>query len=315
MNIDAELQRDLLEHPEDAALWSRFVDRLTEHRDPRGELLRLLHALTQAFVAYRAGQEQRLRDLLAAGVRHPGPLLTNSIGMTLAWVPPGSFLMGSPVTEPERQGDETQHEVTLTRGFRMSVTPVTVTQWEAVLGPSEYDGYVKDKNTPVTQRSWRDANKFAEKLSEMEGKTYRLPTEAEWEYACRAGSTTPFSFGNTLLPEHAAFDAKFLYGGGVRKGGRRPKQVSPVGQYPPNAFGLCDMHGNVREWCADWYNDYPEEPVTDPLQTKAMSYPKARVLRGGNWHEPAGYSRSARRWCDEPDSRAVTNSVRVCCSV
>jgi uncharacterized protein (TIGR02996 family) len=320
MKSDAGFRQALSEHPEDALTWSAYADWLKEHNDPRGELLGLLHTLTQAIdVPNRPDLERRLRELVAAGVRHPGPKWTNSIGMSLVWVPPGVFLMGSPESEPERNPGETQHPVTLTKGFWMGVHPVTVEQWEAVLGPSAYHQF-KGKNMPVTQTGWLDACRFADELSRKEGKTFRLPTEAEWEYACRAGTTSPFFFGDKLLPGQATFHTRFVYGGGVLKGARMPKQPTPSGKNTPNAWGLCDMHGNVAEWCADWLNEYPTTAVTDPLQTEPMLFPPpmptARVLRGGCWHESAGLCRSAWRGGADPvTSHLNPNSLRVCCAV
>jgi uncharacterized protein (TIGR02996 family) len=316
MKSEAGFQQALLEHPEDAATWSAYADWLKEQNDPRSDLLDLLGTLTQAIdVPGRAEKERRLRELAAAGVRHPGPTFTNSIGMAFVWVPPGVFLMGSPESEPDRgEEGETQHPVTLTKGFWMGVHPVTEEQWEAVLGPKEFGRNFKGKYMPTMQISWNDAVKFTKALGKKERRTYRLPTEAEWEYACRAGTTTPFFFGDALAPGQATFNTRFIYGGGILKGARMPNKPTPAGTNTPNAWGLCDMHGNVSEWCQDWSNEYPTTAVTDPLQTKPERYQKARVLRGGCWHEPAASCRSAHRWADEPDSQAVINSLRICCS-
>ncbi len=312
MSHEAGFHQALLEQPEDAASWSAFADWLTEQDDPRGELLRLLHTLAQTVdVPDRPGQERRLRELLAAGGRHPGPLFTNSRGMAFAWVPPGTFLMGSPEDEPERL-EETRHRVTLTKGFWMGVHPVTETRWQAVLGHSPYAGNFRGKDLPMLQVSWDDGQEFARKLGEREGRAYRLPTEAEWECACRAGSATPFSFGDTITRDQANYNWRFTYGGGV-KGGGSPK-TSPVGSYPPNAFGLHDMHGNAWEWCQDWYGPYPRKEVKDPLRRQPIDYPQARVLRGGCWNDAPGLRRSARRGWAEPESRALSHGVRVCCS-
>ena len=169
--------------------------------------------------------------------------------------------MGSPANEPERSDDETQHRVTLTKGFYLGVHQVTQAQWQAVMGnnPSHFKG---DSNLPVENVSWDDCVAFCEALGKKDGKTYRLPTEAEWEYACRAGTTTPFHFGDTISVNQANYDGNYTYGNG-KKGVYRQK-TTPVGSFPANAWGLFDMHGNVWEWCADWYGPYPEEELKDP---------------------------------------------------
>jgi uncharacterized protein (TIGR02996 family) len=317
MNDEAGFQQALLERPEDGALWSVYADWLEEQRDPRGELLRLLHVLTRAVdVPDRPRQEQRLRELVAAGARRPGPLVTNRAGMTFAWVWPGTFLMGSPEGEPERNDDESRHPVTLTRGFWMGVHPVTEKQWESVTGSyssSDPSGSnFKGKDMPTLEVSWDDCQAFVKALSKREKRKYRLPTEAEWEYACRAGTSTPFYFGDTLLPDQANYDCHFVYGGGKKARARR--KTTPVGSFPPNAWGLCDTHGNVWEWCADWYAEYPRKHVKDPVGKTPDEEMPARVLRGGCWCDAPGRCRSARRDASEPDSRALDHGVRVCFS-
>src|SRR5437868_3457237 len=166
---------------------------------------------------------------------HPKEI-TNTIGMKLVWIPPGSFMMGSPKEEPERKGDEPQHKVTLTKGFYMGAYPVTGDEWQAVMGknPSRFKG----KKLPVEMVNWSDCQAFLEKLGKKEEKTYRLPTEAEWEYACRAGTTTPFSFGDSLSMTQANYDFSTPYVGG--KTSVPLKRTTPVDAYPPNKWGLYD---------------------------------------------------------------------------
>jgi formylglycine-generating enzyme required for sulfatase activity len=237
--------------------------------------------------------------------RRAGEVLAlSSVKMAMAWIPPGEFMMGSPAGEPERVSDETQHRVRLTKGFWMGTTPVTQAQWEAVMGsnPSNFKG----ADLPVEAVSWDDCQKFCTKLSQREGKKVRLPTEAEWEYACRAGSTTPFSFGTTISTDQANYDGNYTYGSG-RKGLYRQK-TTPVGQFHPNAWGLYDMHGNVWEWCADWYGEYPKTKATDYMGPASGT---SRVLRGGSWlHDPL-ICRAAYRFRRSPYYRTLIVGFRL----
>jgi formylglycine-generating enzyme required for sulfatase activity len=196
----------------------------------------------------------------------PGNVIINSIGMKLAYIPAGVFKMGSPPDEKGRQDDELQHVVKLTHAFRIGVTEVTQAQWEAVMGYNRSN--FKGADLPVEKVSWRDVVAFCEKLSEKEGKTYRLPTEAEWEYACRAGATGAFS-GTGNIDDMAWYETN------------SEEQTHPVTTKKPNAWGLYDMHGNVSEWCSDYYEpDYPEVTVADPTGPTDGKY---HVVRGGSW--------------------------------
>lgn len=204
------------------------------------------------------------------------------------YCPPGTFLMGSPETEEGRLEDEVQREVALTRGFWIMETEVNQELWEAVmiLHVSRFRG----KNLPLTDLGWNYAVMFCNKLSSITGKTWTLPTEAEWEYACRAGTDTPFSFGDKLDFSLANFDGNHPYGGG-RKGiylGR----PAPVGSYVPNQWGIYDMHGNVWEWCQDFYADYDMDDLIDPSGSAKGTY---RVIRGGGWYDRGRFLRSATR--------------------
>ncbi len=287
-----------------------FADWLEDRGDPRGELLRLTHILTQRMdQPNRTALEERLRVLVASGVRPVGPFQTNTLGMTFAWIPPGTFLMGSPTNEPDREGytgaDETQHGVTLTKGFHLGIDPVTQAQWQAVIGanPSHFKG---ESNLPVENVSWEDCVAFCAALGKKDGKTYRLPTEAEWEYACRAGTTTPFHFGDTISVNQANYDGNHTYGNG-KKGVYRQK-TTPVGSFPANAWGLYDVHGNVWEWCADWFGPYQEGELRDPQYFVGGD---ARVLRGGSWVNFPGYCRSAYRLRRAPGYRHIFIGCRV----
>jgi formylglycine-generating enzyme required for sulfatase activity len=197
--------------------------------------------------------------------------------------------MGSPDEEAERSKLERLHEVTLTQGFWLADTACTQALWTAVTGenPSNFKG----EDRPVENVSWDDCRKFIESVNRpAEGLNLRLPTEAEWEYACRAGTTTPFAFGEHVTPDEVNYDGNFPYAGG-EKGEYRLKTVG-VKSLPSNPWGLYEMHGNVYEWCADWFGDYPEGDVTDPVGPATGG---SRVLRGGSWAYHGGFVRSAFR--------------------
>ena len=203
----------------------------------------------QAVAPFDSDQAKALQKAWADHLGTPVQI-TNSLGMKFNLIPPGEFAMGSPASEPGRYDDETQHQVKITKPFYLSVHEVTQAQYERVMGknPSKYEG----ANKPVEDVSWNDAVAFFRKLNdEVE---YRLPTEAQWEYACRAGTTTAYSFGDDVsqLGEYAWYSGN-------------SSSTHPVGELKPNAWGLFDMHGNVFEWCQDWYGDYDSlKVVSDP---------------------------------------------------
>ena len=227
-----------------------------------------------------------------------GDPIENSIGMVLVPIPAGEFLMGSPETEPGREDDEVQHQVTLTKPFLLGVHEVTQGQWQAVMGTTPWKGKSSVKegdDYPATYVNWQDAVEFCRKLSEEEGLEYRLPTEAEWEYACRAGTTTAYSFGDDAseMGEYAWYKENATVVG--------QKYAHTVGQKKPNPWGLYDMHGNVWEWCEDWYGVYHADAATDPTGPSTGSL---RVSRGGSWSYVAGLCRSAIRPWDLPSDRS-----------
>jgi len=232
--------------------------------------------------AERAGKEGKAGGLTV--------LKINGIEYFFRWCPPGTFKMGD---------EDKAHQVTLTHGFWMLETQVTQEMWEKVMGnnPSNFKG----AKLPVEQVSWNDSQEFITKLNALlagtpgapAGFKFSLPTEAQWEYACRAGTTTAYSFGDTLTQQQANF------------GGYRTKEV---GSYPANAWGLYDMHGNVYEWCQDLFCDYPSGAVTDPTGADRGS---GRVIRGGSWYGNAQYCRSAYRdYCD-PSNRYYNVGIRL----
>ncbi len=221
--------------------------------------------------------------------------------MNFCWCPPGTFTMGSDDDDPDRQLNELQTEVTLTKGFWLQQTEVTQAQYEAIMGvnPSHFKG----PEHPVESLTWDEATLFCERLSSLEpeksaGNVYRLPTEAEWEYACRAGSSTAFSFGNNPdeLGDYAWYNAN------------SDRSTHPVGQKQPNAWNLHDMHGNVWEWCNDWLGDYSGGSVTDPQGAASGA---KRVLRGGGWFFVPMYHRSAYRDAYVSSARYVGLGFRV----
>jgi len=217
--------------------------------------------------------------------------LGGGVTMKLVLIPAGKFMMGE---------EKDQHEVTISKPFYMGATEVTQAQYEAVMGTNP--SRLKGATNPVETVSWNDATEFCKKLSEKTRQAVRLPTEAEWEYACRAGSKTRFSFGDADegLGDYAWYRANCGY------------TTNPVGQKKPNAWGLFDMHGNVWEWCADWYGDYPKGAVTDP---EGLASGAARVVRGGDWGGIPEDCRSANRSQSTPGYRSNNCGFRVVVSV
>ncbi|ASC73373.1 sulfatase-modifying factor protein [Halomicronema hongdechloris C2206] len=236
--------------------------------------------------------------------------LGSGITLELVSIPAGEFLMGAPADEEGRSDDEgPQHRVQVPE-FWMGKFPVTQAQYQAVTGknPSKFKG----ENRPVEKVSWEDAVAFCQKLSEQTGRTYRLPSEAEWEYACRAGTTTPFHFGETITPDLANYNGNYTYGSGPK--GTYRQKTTEVGRFPPNAFGLYDMHGNVWEWCQDvWHSSYEGAPTDGSAWLKGGDQDR-RVLRGGSWGAFPRYCRSASRLRYYPDNQYGSIGFRVVCS-
>jgi formylglycine-generating enzyme required for sulfatase activity len=223
------------------------------------------------------------------------------VAQRLRWMSPGRFQMGSPEDEAERFDDEgPPHWVTLAKGFWLFDTAVTQALWQAVTGrnPSRFKG---DETLPVEQVSWDDAQRFLRKINgTVPGLGLRLPSEAEWEYACRAGTEMPFSFGATITPEQVNYNGGYSYAGGAK--GLYRQQTLPVGSLLPNAWGLYEMHGNVWEWCADaWHDNYEGAPLDGSVWQAEGA--EERVLRGGSWLSDARGCRSAYRNADDPGSR------------
>jgi len=250
---------------------------------------------------YRKAASRNLVEPAEQELSVPAKTFKNNIGMEFLLIPAGSFLMGSKLSPEENakkygvvaeyfEKEHPQHEVTITKPFYLQSTQVTQGQWQKVIGdnPSYFKKCGDD--CPVENVSWDNAQDFIKKLNEKEkSDKYRLPTEAEWEYVCRAGTATEFSFGDDAdkLDDYAWYDTN------------SEDKTHPVGQKKPNPWGLYDMPGNVFEWCQDWYGHYPSNPVVDP---KGPDNGKSRVLRGGSWHGYARRIRSAYRFSNLPGS-------------
>jgi len=235
----------------------------------------------------------------------PNYFIKSALDLEMIWVEPGTFTMGSPKREVGRMGNETQHEVTLTKGFYLGKYEVTQEQYEKVMGknPSRFKG----NKLPVEMVSWNDAVTFCEALTKMELQNnygrddysenkintgsweFNLPTEAQWEYACRAGTTTAYSWGDTISTSDANYNNTNRY---PLKG-----RTTNVGSYKANPWGFFDMHGNVWEWTADLYGNYPKSSVIDP---RGPSHDSARVTRGGSWYHSSSNPRSASRSYGNP---------------
>ena len=256
-----------------------------------GLVLLLLLGLPSVLSAQEA--EDRRRSQEPANDQGGPREWVNSLGMEFVLIEAGTFEMGSPVTEPGRWDNETLHRVTISQPFYLGKYEVTQEQWKMVMGdnPSQFSDC--GATCPVEWVSWEEAQVFIEELNALEGvDVYRLPTEAEWEYAARGGTQTAYSFG-------AGAGRLRLYGWCAVNSGQRPH---PVGEKRPNDFGLFDMHGNVWEWVADWYaNDFSSDPVTDPSGPSTST--TVRVYRGGSWYNPSHRCRSAVRNGITPDYR------------
>jgi formylglycine-generating enzyme required for sulfatase activity len=271
-------------------------------------------------------------------------------GLALAMVriPAGAFVMGSPADEPQRQGREGPQHRRHVSEFLIGQTPITQAQWRQVASWQERQGerwgrelepqpsffqprsHPKARNfgqarfalgqgetnsdqRPVDNVSWLDAMEFCNRLSQRTGRIYTLPSEAQWEYACRAGTTTPFAFGATLSAELANYNASFAYGDGPK--GESRKQTTPVGMFPANAWGLHDMHGNVYEWCLDhWHDSYEGAPSDGSAWLMpSASDEEERLLRGGSWNNYPGFCRSAYRGRNRPVNAVNFVGFRVVC--
>jgi uncharacterized protein (TIGR02996 family) len=297
----ARLHLALADEPSDDTGWLALADCLEEGDEPqRAELVRL-----QLWLRRRLDDplwpdwEDRLRALWSAGVDGCQPTHSDLFGIDFVLVPPGEFWMGARQTEQWLNADELpRHRVTLTRGFWLARTLVTLGQWRAVMG--ERLGGGADER-PVDRASYDHAKRFCQRYGELVGRACRLPSEAEWEYACRAGTATSFCSGDGL--EALKKVGWCSYNGTWDSSGTTRR----VGQFRPNSWGLFDMHGNVWEWCGDAYEPYPAGPVTDPNAGDG----DPQVIRGGSWRGGPWFCRSAERWPLPPEVEGANNGFRI----
>ncbi len=243
--------------------------------------------------------------------------LSNNVFLDMIYIPGGTFVMGSPEDEESREIHEgPQHRVTI-QPFYLSRFPITQAQWRAIAQLPQVNRYLnpdpsnfKSPGLPVEMISWHDAVEFCTRLTQLTGHNYRLPSEAEWEFACRAGTTTPFHFGETIASNLANYDGSYTYGSGTE--GPYRQQTTPVGSFQvANSFGISDLHGNVWEWCADsWHENYHQAPSDGSIWQMDQSNNR-RVLRGGAWYCLPGLCRSAQRHWDEADHAGSGTGFRV----
>jgi len=246
--------------------------------------------------------------------------LGNDIQLDMMLIPGGTFIMGSPKEEENSMDSERpQHEVTI-EPFFMGKYQVTQAQWRFVAQLPQVNreleqdpSHFKGDNRPVEQVSWEDAVEFCDRLSQYTGRTYRLPSEAEWEYACRAGSAKPFAFGDTITTNEVNYDGNYTYGNAPK--GEYRGRTTPVGTFQPNAFGLYDMHGNVWEWCQDnWHSNYKGAPTDGSAWLDNEESSNRKLLRGGSWFNYPANCRSAFRYDNDLDYRIGNFGFRVVCS-
>ena len=239
-------------------------------------------------------------------------IFQNSIGMEFVLVPAGIFIMGSPKDESHRGSSEVQHQVTISNPFYMQTTEVTLSQWWAIMGKRLFGRRKGPENLPVVKVSWFNTRRFIKKLNKFGKGYYRLPTEAEWEYAARAGSTTAYSWGDTIGCKNAMYENNHKKANEclkyVQSQGFESDRPAPVKSYAPNAWGLYDMHGNVWEWCQDWFDLYPTTAVTDPTGPKSGA---DKVRRGGSWFKHGFSCRSANRAKANPATKFQTTGFRL----
>ncbi|MFN9560099.1 MAG: SUMF1/EgtB/PvdO family nonheme iron enzyme [Dolichospermum sp.] len=278
--------------------------------EPKQVQPKLLELLTFTFTTKTVNKTGKIVNQENHQAKYFKEDLSNGITLEMVQIPGGSFMMGSPASEKGRTQDESpQHQVNVP-GFSMGKFVVTQEQYQQIMGnnPSGFSGAKR----PVEQVSWNNAVDFCQKLSQQTGREYRLPSEAEWEYACRGGTTTPFHFWETITTELANYKGTYTYASEPK--GKYLQKTTDVGSFPPNAFGLYDMHGNVWEWCQDdWHDNYIDAPKDGSVWTSRSGNNK--VMRGGSWSNYPGYCRSAYRIYSGLDNDSILVGFRVVCVV
>lgn len=307
-DLDA-LLAGIVADPSNALRWLVMADWLEDHGQPeRAELVRVHRELLRTCTATRETKARkqlhaRMMELMRSGVEPCLPqrtiTLPGGVEMRFSFIPPGSFLMGSPKSEASRDDEERRYLVTLAKGFWLGVSPVTQRQWKALMAnnPSRFKG----NELPVERVWWGDTQAFCAAVKAQQGVDFRLPTEAEWEYAARSGTTTQFYWGTELNGTQANCDATFPYG--TETMGPTPGTTTLVGSYTavsPHPWGLVDVIGNVLEWCADWLGSYSGETATDPAGPDSGTL---RVSRGGSWNINVWFCRVAYRDGFPPDKQ------------
>jgi formylglycine-generating enzyme required for sulfatase activity len=262
---------------------------------------------TQTFTTVKVNSRGQIIERLPGEAEVLAEDLGSGVSLEMVSIPGGRFLMGSPENEEDRRDSESPQHYVKVPAFFLGKYPVTQGQYQAVMGnnPSRFKG----ANRPVETVSWNDATEFCQRLSQRTGKTYRLPSEAEWEYACRAGTTTPFYFGETITTELANYNGNYTYGSAPK--GVYREETTNVGSFPPNAFGLYDMHGNVWEWCQDVLHSNYNGVPTDGSAWVSGGYSSLRMQRGGSWVNYPWYCRCAFRIMNFADGRNSLRGFRV----
>jgi formylglycine-generating enzyme required for sulfatase activity len=282
----------------------------------RSELAQQLKQLKQE----RSLLKIRVNELEDVERKKQHELDKQTFQLEMMLIPGGTFIMGSPKEEENSMDSERpQHEVTI-EPFFMGKYQVTQAQWRFVAQLPQVNreleqdpSHFKGDNRPVEQVSWEDAVEFCDRLSQYTGRTYRLPSEAEWEYACRAGSAKPFAFGDTITTNEVNYDGNYTYGNAPK--GEYRGRTTPVGTFQPNAFGLYDMHGNVWEWCQDnWHSNYEGAPTDGNAWLDNEESSNRKLLRGGSWFNYPANCRSAFRYDNDLDYRIGNFGFRVVCS-